>query len=232
MELLNDEELEKSAVVANCDMNRERCLAGSNGYAKEVTFHPLDFLKVRVATGRSAAWLDFCCGSGKALIEAADVIQAAGWCAEIVGVDLAGAFQRRERQRPPTLIQESLRSWRPDRTFDLITCVHGLHYMGDKLGTIARAASWLVADGLFVANLSLENLRFPPIDAANRQAAATLRRAGLEYDRRKRLVSCRGGKEIEFQCVYVGADDQAGPNYTGQSAVNSHYRALTNARST
>jgi hypothetical protein len=46
------------------------------------------------------------------------------------------------------------------RCFDLITCVHGLHYVCDKLGLIARAASWLVEDGRFVANLALDNLRF------------------------------------------------------------------------
>ena len=48
------------------------------------------------------------------------------------------------------LVEASLSAWRPDRSFDLITCVHGLHYVGDKLGLVARAASWLAEDGLFV----------------------------------------------------------------------------------
>src|SRR5580693_7611900 len=39
MKLLNDDELERSAVVANCRMNRERDLTGSNGYSKEVGFN-------------------------------------------------------------------------------------------------------------------------------------------------------------------------------------------------
>ena len=39
--------------------------------------------------------------------------------------------------------QASLATWRPERAYDLITCVHGLHYIGDKLGLVARAASWL-----------------------------------------------------------------------------------------
>jgi hypothetical protein len=78
MKLLGDDELERSAVVANCCMNRERDLTGSNGYAKEVGFNPLELLKGRLAPGRPVAWLDLCCGSGKALIEAARVIRAEG----------------------------------------------------------------------------------------------------------------------------------------------------------
>jgi hypothetical protein len=58
MDLLADEQLERSAIVANCRMNRERNLTGSNGYDKEIGFDPLDFLKGRFAPGRPAAWLD------------------------------------------------------------------------------------------------------------------------------------------------------------------------------
>jgi hypothetical protein len=74
MTLLGDDDLERSAVVANCRMNRGRNLTGSNGYAKEIGFSPLDFLKERGVSGRPTAWLDLCCGSGKALIEAARIV--------------------------------------------------------------------------------------------------------------------------------------------------------------
>ncbi|AMV40156.1 hypothetical protein [Planctomyces sp. SH-PL62] len=67
---MGDDELERSAVVANCRMNRERGLLGSNGYDRELGFNPLDVLKKTSSEGRPAAWLDLCCGSGKALIEA------------------------------------------------------------------------------------------------------------------------------------------------------------------
>ena len=40
MILLGDDELERSAIVANCRMNRERDLAGSNGYSREVGSPP------------------------------------------------------------------------------------------------------------------------------------------------------------------------------------------------
>jgi SAM-dependent methyltransferase len=222
--LLSDDALERSAVVANCRMNRERELTGSNGYAKEIGFHPLDRLKERQAPGHCAGWLDLCCGSGRALIEAARVGRAEGLEIEIVGVDLVGMFLRPEPGLTGLrLVEASLSRWEPDRRFDLITCVHGLHYVGDKLGMIARAASWLAEGGLFVATLDLDNLKSAHGQAASRTFAAKLRRAGLEYDRKKRLVLCRGRKDIRLPCRYLGADPEAGPNFTGQPAVNSHY---------
>ena len=172
MKLVSDDELERSGVVANCRMNRERDLLGSNGYDRELGFNPLDFLKERLAHGGSATWLDLCCGTGKALIQAAKLVHAGepALHVEIVGVDLVGMFHRPE---PGTtclrLVEASLTSLRPDRSFDLITCVHGLHYVGDKLGLIARAASWLIDDGLFVANLDLANLKLPDGRAAGRR---------------------------------------------------------------
>ena len=227
MELLSEESLERSAVVANCRMNRERGLAGSNGYDRELGFHPIDFLIGRLGQRERVAWLDLCCGTGRALIEAAGRLQAEGLScrAEILGVDLVGMFHH-----PPPgltglrLVEASLRAWQPGRAYDLITCVHGLHYVGDKLGLIARAASWLVDDGLFVAHLDLANLRLADGRGAGRRVAAELRRAGLEYDRRRRRVACRGRRWPQFPAHYLGADDQAGPNATGQPAVDSHYR--------
>jgi hypothetical protein len=94
MKHLGDNELERSAIVANCRMNRERGLTGSNGYSREIGFDPLDFLRARIAPGRLVAWLDLCCGTGRALIEAARASQVAGTDIEIVGVDLVGLFHR------------------------------------------------------------------------------------------------------------------------------------------
>jgi SAM-dependent methyltransferase len=229
MRLLGDEQLERSGVVANCRMNRERDLAGSNGYDRELGFNPLDFLKERAASGRTVAWLDLCCGTGRALIQAASSVHAEGLAPhfEIVGVDLVGMFYRPEPGLTcPRLIEASLTSWQPDRMFDLITCVHGLHYVGDKLGLITRAASWLVEDGVFVANLDLANLKLPDGRAAGRGVTSAIRDAGLGYDRRRRLVTCRGRKAAVLPHRYLGADDRAGPNYTGQPAVDSYYLSI------
>jgi trans-aconitate methyltransferase len=225
MRLLGDDELERSAVVANCRMNRERNLLGSNGYDRELGLNPLDFLKQRIATGRLVAWLDLCCGTGRALIQATRQILAEGpvTSIEIVGVDLAGLFDPTDSSLSCLRLEEaSLSTWRPDRSFDLITCVHGLHYVGDKIGLIARAASWLVEDGMFLANLDLDNIDVSD-DKTKRKLVAQLRGSGLEYDRRKRVIVCRGRKVPELSFRYLGADDRVGPNYTGQPAVTSHY---------
>ena len=229
MDLLDDDNLERSAVVANCRMNRERVLVGPNGYDKELGFNPIDFLRGRDVPDQRTAWLDFCCGTGKALIEAARILHDDGLDPrfEIVGVDLVGMFPRPDPALACLrLVEASLSTWRPDRRFDLITCVHGLHYVGDKLGLIARAASWLADDGRFVASLDPVNLKLADDPKPGREIVAGLRRAGLEYDRRRRLVACRGRKDLELPYRYLGADDQAGPNYTGQPAVDSYYDAI------
>jgi SAM-dependent methyltransferase len=224
MKLLSDDELERSAVVANCRMNRERALTGSNGYSKEIGFNPLDYLFRRLAPDRLVAWLDLCCGSGKALIEAARISHSKGMDIEIVGVDLVGLFHRPDPELTRLqLLEASLRTWRPDRFVDLITCVHGLHYVGDKLGLIARAASWLADDGLLLANLDLKNIKLAEGRVGGRKIVSDLRRAGVDYDRSKRLLVCRGRKLMRLPYRYLGADDDAGPNYTGQPAVDSYY---------
>ncbi|GAB3891420.1 hypothetical protein GCM10029964_064560 [Kibdelosporangium lantanae] len=35
-----------------------------------------------------------------------------------------------------------------------------------------------------------------------------------------------GHRQVHLPVQYLGADDQAGPNYTGQPAVNSYYGEL------
>ena len=179
MKLMGDDELERSAVVANCRMNRERNLLGSNGYDRELGFNPLDFLKERITTTHPVTWLDLCCGTGRALSQAARQIHSEGLTSqiEIVGVDLVGMFdQTNSSPSCLRLVEASLSTWSPDRHFDLITCVHGLHYIGDKLGLIARAASWLAEDGLFVANLDLgesEDFRWSGCGSADHFRPAT-----------------------------------------------------------
>lgn len=225
-DLPGNDDLQRSAVVANCRMNRERGLTGSYGYDVEIGFGPLDSLR-RVAPGRPAAWLDLCCGTGKALIQAARIAHDEGLDVEIVGVDLVGMFLRPDPgPMCLRLVEASLSTWRPDRPFDLITCVHGLHYVGDKLGLVARAASWLAEDGLFEASLEMLNVKIADGRASGPRVTAELRRAGLEYDHRRRLVVCWGRKVVGLPYRYLGADDRAGPNYTGQPAVDSYYESV------
>jgi len=206
--LLNDGALHSSSVVANNAMNRERQLSGVNSYARELGFDPVALL----STAGDAAWLDLCCGSGRALIQAAGLLPRA----TVVGVDLVDAFAP---GAGPTLIAAPIESWAPPRAFDLITCVHGLHYVGDKLGVLAQVVRWLTPRGRFVADLDLASIR-----PFGRGLATKQRAARLEYDSRRKRIGCVGPKELDLPFVYLGADDRAGPNYTGQPAVHSYYQ--------
>jgi SAM-dependent methyltransferase len=208
-----DRELEGSPVVANNAMNRERGLDGVNSYTKDLGFSPLEFLRGREA----AAWLDLCCGSGRALVQAAGKLPGA----RLVGVDLVGYFDPHGDLPGLELVTGSIGQWQPDGLFDLITCVHGLHYVGDKLGLLSRVVSWLKPGGVFTGQLDLANVRIDgePV------GAKVFRNEGLDYDSRRRLLSCRGPARFTHSYEYLGADDRAGPNYTGQPAVASHYRS-------
>ncbi|GID57724.1 class I SAM-dependent methyltransferase [Actinoplanes couchii] len=246
--LLDDVRLHASSVVANNAMNRERQLTGVNSYAKEFGFDPLS--RIPESGG---AWLDLCCGSGRALAQAAQRVSdsrregetqrdgdvqhqslATGGSPSqpaspagreggarrfvgdvvLVGVDLVDVPVAVEGV---TFVAVAVEHWEPGRSFDLITCVHGLHYVGDKLGVLARVLKWLTPTGTFVADLDLASVK---VDGDVRGA---LRAAGVKYDARRRRISCVGPRDLDLSYRYLGADDKAGPNYTGQPAVNSYY---------
>lgn len=227
MKLLNDSELERSWTVANASMNRDRGLAGANSYAKELGFSPLEFVNERLATHGHASWLDLCCGNGRALLNAAIELarQTPPPDVELIGVDLVNTWPASQSHGLPVRFESaSLHRWRPQRSFDLITCAHGLHYLGDKLDVIERACGWLEPDGRFAAHLDPANLRFDDDRAMTRMLLKQLRSFGLTYDHRRRLLLCGGPRSINFGYAYQGADDEAGPNSTGQRAVNSYYK--------
>ncbi len=224
MPLLNNHTLEQSSIVANCRMNRERDLIGTNGYDKEIGFHPLEFLREKAITQSNAKWLDLCCGTGKALQQAATIVENEELSIDIVGVDLVGMFAETKTELLRLqLVQASLSDWKPTTQFDLITCVHGLHYIGDKLGLIARVVSWLTENGRFVADIDLNSIKLQNAKSTNRLIVTEVRQQGFEYSSHKKLINCEGHQNVSFSFQYLGADDQAGPNYTGQPAVDSYY---------
>jgi hypothetical protein len=173
--LLDDGALAASSVVANCTMNRERVLSGSNGYGRELGIDILAEMTVRVSVAGSVRWLDLCCGSGRAAAEAARYLTGRGMTeqVEIVGLDLVVHF------------------------------------------------------GLFVANFDDRSVRRTDGTPAGRRLTAELRRQGFAYDSARRRISRRGCGQVRFPYRYLGADDQVGPNYTGQPAVDSFYEPLT-----
>jgi len=226
-ELLTDTHLDSSWVVANNSMNRERGLHGNNSYAKELRFDVLGYLQARLQERERVVWVDLCCGSGKALMEAAAHFEAIG-CRDhllLLGVDLVDYFAPvPEGLTSPTLVTAPLRSWSPPAPCDLITCVHGLHYVGDKLGIIANAASWLAKDGLFLAHLDRANVRSERDTSLARQLAKLFAASGIDYHRRHHILKIEGQRVLQFPYTYLGARDDAGPNFTGQPAVHAFYR--------
>lgn len=230
--LLTDEELEWSDVAANCRMNREREITGTNSYTADLKLNPLEFLSGKLEAGRTVRWLDLCSGSGRALIQAYESFREQGLeqQVQIRGVDLVNLFLPAPDAGEALRLQAaSLHDWTTEESFDLITCVHGLHYVGDKLSLLARAARWLTPDGLFLAHLDLENLQTVSGTWSTAAKREFLRRRFFSYEARTHLVSCTGQREITFPCRYEGASDQAGPNFTGQPAVNSFYTLLETA---
>lgn len=226
MNLIGDDQLAGSWVVANRDMNRDRALSGRDGYTRVLGADIAGVLAARLAESpnRTVRWLDLCCGRGSALLEAVSLLRARGLAGriQITGVDLV-PFSTAERAPEIRFVTASVATWQPDDRFDLITCVHGVHYVGDKLGLLARAASWLTDDGQFTANFDATSIRLPGGAPVGRRLTNALRATGFDYDGRARRITRRGPADLEFPFRYLGADDQAGPNYTGQPAVHSYY---------
>lgn len=221
MRLLDSNALESSSVVANLNMNRERQL---DGYVHELRFDPIAEAVARGARGTVPVWLDMCCGTGRALADAARTLRRRDDVAlRIEGVDLVDMFAGSSDEDRLTLSACALERWVPSSEYALITCVHGLHYVGDKLGAIARLVATLAPRGLFVAQLDLGSFRGHRGQRAARAVASWLRGVGIDYDARGRLLRCEGPRELTVPFTYLGADDRAGPNYTGQPAVASHY---------
>ena len=59
--------------------------------------------------------------------------------------------------------------------------------------------------------------------SAPESVVAALRAAGFHYSPRHHLLTLRGARTLTLPFRYTGADPTAGPNYTGQPAVASHY---------
>jgi SAM-dependent methyltransferase len=207
---LTEAELEATAVVANCSMNRERELTGTNGYDRELGFDLVEWLRERP----DARWLDVCCGSGRALLQAEQLLPDV----RIVGLDLVDFFWPHQESRVRFVVGP-LREYVPEGRFDLITSVHGLHYVGDKLGALERLRGWLVPGGRLVAHLDPTQVL---VDGSPRSTVGMVRRAGFAWNGRKHLVEAVGPAGPLLGVRFLGARP-AGPNFTGQPAVESAY---------
>lgn len=209
---MTEAELEWHPVVANCRMNRGRRLHGRGGYSRELGFDPLE----RVGSG---GWLDVGCGEGHALREAARVLPGR----TLVGLDLVGPS---EQTPGVTWVIGPVRSFEPEARFDLITAVHVLHYVADKLGTLERLRSWLAPGGTLVAQLDLAQV-WVGAGPAPRTVSGWLRTRGYGWDARAHRVMATGvsagGAGLGPAPWRFVEGTPGGPNYTGQEGVVSRY---------
>ena len=225
MKLLPEDILIWSPIVVNSRMNRERNSSGVNSYEQEFKFKPEDYLASKIKEFGQASWLDLCCGQGKALIQTAEYFNKLGQQNKVnlKGIDLIDTFPTVDKNIDCVEFKsESLINWIPDQSYDLITCVHGLHYLGDKLKVIETGISALKPSGLFIANLDLNNIVIQNTKASS-YLKNLFKQYGVAYNSRTKILKQYGCIAIRFNLKYLGADDEYGPNYTGQDSVTSCY---------
>ncbi len=225
MPLKPESQLIWSPTVVNSRMNRSRNASGVNSYEKEFGFRPEDFLMSVMQSRGSASWLDLCCGHGKALLQVKHYFdkQHLGDRLHLKGIDLVDTFDSYDKNAPGLTFEvNSLITWEPDTSYDLITCVHGLHYVGDKVFVIEKAAKALSATGLFIANLDDQHIVVEGVQSKS-YLKKMFAQHGFEFNPRRKILKRVGVRDIHFGLQYQGADDEVGPNYTGQEAVASYY---------
>ena len=221
--MLTQTDLLASEIVANAAMNRGRGLSGVNSYDRELRFDIAAFLRERARARGRAVWLDACCGEGRALHEAGAAL--AGEPIQILGVDLMDASVAPSIESPNVRLvaaDVSAATFAFPAPLDLITCVHGLHYLGDKLGFVERAYAALAPGGLLLAHLDPANLRF---EAAGETWSRLVRRVqSVSFALRGHLLRIeRGEAGLRFGAMYRGATVSESPNYTGMTVVDSWY---------
>ena len=220
--MLRPDELLSSPVVANAAMNRGRGLSGVNSYERDLRFSLTDFLAGRVQERGAALWYDACCGEGRALAEAGNQFTASEWGrqVQIVGVDLVEMFTP-EQTPNVSLIAADVAAFTSEEPADLITCVHGLHYLGDKLGFLQHAYAMLAPGGLILAHLDPDNLRVSGAGASVWRQAA---KGGVMVDFKGHVLRVtRTEVALDFGLTFQGATVSERPNYTGITVIDSWY---------
>ncbi|WP_338768886.1 methyltransferase domain-containing protein [Bernardetia sp. ABR2-2B] len=225
--LKNDNELSWSSVVANNAMNRKRVASGVNSYEKDIKINIESYLK-GIENEQEVRWVDLCCGEGNALLEVANILkkEVNSYRYKLEGIDLVGYFNPSVFEAKDILevSETNLSDWKTDLKYDLITIVHGLHYTGDKLKLIRYAASRLKNDGMLLANLDIKDIEITNEVDSKKAIQKYFRKENIDYNLRTKLLSIEGNKNMQDDFIYLGADDKAGANYTGQDVVKSYYK--------
>ncbi|MEZ4687149.1 MAG: class I SAM-dependent methyltransferase [Bacteroidia bacterium] len=206
-------------------MNRQRGLAGINSYEKELGFDIEQFLgsKMNTKKGEEVRWLDICCGEGKALIDLG--VRWKHGPLKLVGLTLQECSMRLRcfSNSFLTLHEGAIERFNPLERFDLVT-VSMAFIISETNLQHDRIRSFLTPGGSFWGNLSLENVRDEKGNIIASRLKKDWKESGWNYHGRRKLLEIPGKGTAPRSYPYLGADDQAGPNYTGQEAVNSYYK--------
>ncbi|BDI28411.1 methyltransferase [Capsulimonas corticalis] len=223
--MLTNPQLLASDIVANRTMNRGRVLSGVNSYERELGFSPLERLRERRRAHGTAVWVDACCGEGRALLHAAALLRELELSDTIslIGVDLINTFPSHDFPNL-TFVETDVTRYQPPSGADLITCIHGLHYLGDKLGFLENSYSALAEDGVFAGQLDPANVRSREEKWTWSAMLRRAKRGGADVTLRKNLLQMRGtGASLSFGLRYEGAKPSETPNYTGITVIDSWY---------
>jgi SAM-dependent methyltransferase len=227
-----------SDIVVNAAMNRGRGFSGVNSYTKDLRqFDIAAFLQERTQQFPTSKvrWLDVCCGEGRALTEATQFWSGLPWAkqVEIIGLDLWDDLPTVQKYpEGPTLrfIAADAETWTPDAPLDLITCVHGLHYLPDKLGFLQRAYTWLSpSGGLLLAHLDTDNIRLQGNETANLWATVSrrVRKQGISLQFSNHLLrlerTAQSPESLTFDVSFVGRTVSPRPNFSGMTVIDSWY---------
>jgi len=207
-------------------MNRQRGCTGVNSYERELKFDPLAWLTSRLETQKSVAWLDLCCGEAHALVDAAAVLPVDR--VTLMGIDLVDFFHPNASSHPNIrLIVEPLLDAEFKQRFDLITCVHGLHYVGDKLAAILKYSALLKSAGLMVANLDTHDFFDHGAKTLSRQLNRLLRGAGCEYDTQDKIIRTTSAILKTRTCIFSRCWRSASdvPSSESFSSRRAYFRA-------
>jgi len=222
MDLLTNEKVLKSEIVANSTMNRERGLSGVNSYGRELAFDIVPWLLSRARGHGSSYWLDACCGEGLALMDARRALDSSpeGINVSVVGVDLVGAIKSNHSEN---VVVGDVTAFDTGRQVDLITCVHGIHYLGDKLGAIRHFYSLLNPGGVLICNVDLTNIIIDGTPSKSWRTVAGSPNPTVSFKKHILKVEKDVNSPIAFHLNYLGAAVSTAPNYTGIIVIDSFY---------
>lgn len=225
MDFVSDHELLNSPVVANSIMNRSRALKGVNSYERDLKFDISQFILNRIKHNGAVNWCDICCGEAKALLAMYDILCAgySGKNIELFGIDLVvnKAYDLSTDKIHLCITEGNVMEYPLPFKAELITCVHGLHYIGDKLGLLQRLYADLEIQGVLIAHIDPDNLKLPMDWKA---LLRSIRKNGVDIVYKNHIITItKNDRDFIHGLVYKGATISETPNYTGIIAVDSCY---------